>query len=151
MHSTLKTGNVQLSVFRLRHIQMDRYTSTYFYFPGYWRYIWNYPHHILFRRKKIPCSLFGFFEIMIWLFLAIGQVDADLTNIYYLCRLCGGFAMGNFVGKYIRGKNGDRYPGYQDHHKKRCSDLIEPWIQKLWNYYCGCQRGYRGVWNSFTQ
>lgn len=55
------------------------------------------------KGKKFLAPLFGFFEIMIWLF-AIGQVMQNLTNIAYYFAYAGGFATGNFVGIYIEEK-----------------------------------------------
>ncbi len=55
------------------------------------------------KGEKFLAPLFGFFEIMIWLF-AIGQVMQNLTNIYYYIAYAGGFAMGNFVGIIIEDK-----------------------------------------------
>jgi len=55
------------------------------------------------RGEKFLAPLFGFFEIIIWLF-AIGQVMQNFTNIAYYIAYAGGFAMGNFVGIYIEEK-----------------------------------------------
>lgn len=55
------------------------------------------------KGKKFLAPLFGFFEIMIWLF-AIGQVMQNLTNVNYYMAYAGGFAMGNYVGIYIEEK-----------------------------------------------
>ena len=55
------------------------------------------------RGMKWLAPIFGFFEIMIWLF-AIGQVFNNLTNITYYVAYAGGFACGNFVGIYIEEK-----------------------------------------------
>lgn len=55
------------------------------------------------KGEKILAPLFGFFEIMIWLF-AIGQVMQNLTNLTYYFAYAGGFATGNFVGMYIEEK-----------------------------------------------
>ncbi len=55
------------------------------------------------KGEKFLAPLFGFFEIMIWLF-AIGQVMQNLTNIAYYVAYAGGFATGNYVGIYIEDK-----------------------------------------------
>jgi len=55
------------------------------------------------KGEKFLAPIFGFIEIMIWLF-AIGQVMQNLTNIYYYIAYAGGFAMGNFVGIIIEDK-----------------------------------------------
>ena len=55
------------------------------------------------RGMKWLAPIFGFFEIMIWLF-AIGQVFSNLTNITYYVAYAGGFACGNFVGIWIEEK-----------------------------------------------
>ena len=52
------------------------------------------------RGRKSLAPIFGFFEIIIWLF-AIGQIMQNLTNIVYYIAYAAGFAMGNFVGIYI--------------------------------------------------
>jgi uncharacterized protein YebE (UPF0316 family) len=55
------------------------------------------------RGMKWFAPIFGFFEIIIWLF-AIGQVFGNLTNITYYVAYAGGFATGNFVGIWIEEK-----------------------------------------------
>jgi uncharacterized protein YebE (UPF0316 family) len=55
------------------------------------------------KGEKFLAPIFGFFEIMIWLF-AIGQVMQNLTNITYYIAYAAGFATGNFVGIYIEDK-----------------------------------------------
>jgi len=55
------------------------------------------------RGMKWLAPIFGFFEIIIWLF-AIGQVFGNLTNITYYIAYAGGFASGNFVGIWIEEK-----------------------------------------------
>lgn len=55
------------------------------------------------KGEKFLAPIFGFFEIMIWLF-AIGQVMQNLTNITYYIAYAAGFATGNFVGIYIEHK-----------------------------------------------
>lgn len=55
------------------------------------------------KGEKFLAPIFGFFEIMIWLF-AIGQVMQNLTNITYYMAYAAGFATGNFVGIYIEDK-----------------------------------------------
>jgi uncharacterized protein YebE (UPF0316 family) len=55
------------------------------------------------KGEKFLAPIFGFFEIMIWLF-AIGQVMQNLTNLSYYIAYAAGFAAGNFVGIYIEDK-----------------------------------------------
>jgi uncharacterized protein YebE (UPF0316 family) len=55
------------------------------------------------KGERILAPIFGFFEIMVWLF-AIGQVMQNLTNLTYYLAYAGGFATGNFVGMYIEEK-----------------------------------------------
>ncbi|GFO95834.1 hypothetical protein ig2599ANME_0015 [groundwater metagenome] len=76
------------------------------------------------KGKKFLAPLFGFFEIMIWLF-AIGQVMQNLTNIYYYIAYAGGFAMGNYVGIYIEDKMAIGTLIVRIITKKDASDLID--------------------------
>ena len=55
------------------------------------------------KGEKFLAPIFGFFEIMIWLF-AIGQVMQNLTNFTYYFAYAAGFATGNFVGIFIEDK-----------------------------------------------
>lgn len=55
------------------------------------------------RGRKFLAPIFGFFEIMIWLF-AIGQIMQHLTNITYYIAYAGGFTLGIFVGITIEEK-----------------------------------------------
>lgn len=55
------------------------------------------------RGKKLLAPLFGFFEIIIWLF-AIGEIFQNYSNITYYLAYAGGFALGNFVGIWIEEK-----------------------------------------------
>ena len=55
------------------------------------------------KGEKFLAPLFGFFEIIVWLF-AIGQIMQNLTNLTYYFAYAGGFATGNFVGMYIEEK-----------------------------------------------
>jgi uncharacterized protein YebE (UPF0316 family) len=55
------------------------------------------------RGKKSLAPIFGFFEIIIWLF-AIGQIMQHLTNITYYFAYAGGFTTGIFVGIWIEEK-----------------------------------------------
>lgn len=55
------------------------------------------------KGEKFLAPIFGFFEIMIWLF-AIGQVMQNLTNFSYYIAYAAGFATGNFVGIFIEDK-----------------------------------------------
>lgn len=55
------------------------------------------------RGRKFLAPLFGFFEIIIWLF-AIGQIMQNLNNITYYLAYAGGYATGVFVGISIEEK-----------------------------------------------
>ncbi len=55
------------------------------------------------RGRKFLAPIFGFFEIIIWLF-AIGQIMQHLTNITYYLAYAGGFTSGIFVGITIEEK-----------------------------------------------
>ncbi len=55
------------------------------------------------RGRKFLAPIFGFFEIMIWLF-AIGQIMQHLTNITYYLAYAGGFTSGIFIGIAIEEK-----------------------------------------------
>jgi len=74
------------------------------FFSPYRRcYLRDHQDNIRFKGLKWLAPVFGFFEIMIWLF-AIGQVFSNLTNISYYVAYAGGFACGNFVGILIEEK-----------------------------------------------
>jgi uncharacterized protein YebE (UPF0316 family) len=75
------------------------------------------------KGKKFLAPIFGFFEIMIWLF-AIGQVMQNLTNITYYIAYAAGFATGNFVGIYIEDKMAIGKLVVRIITKKDASDLI---------------------------
>ncbi len=83
------------------------------------------------KGEKILAPLFGFFEIMVWLF-AIGQVMQNLTNLTYYFAYAGGFATGNFVGMYIEEKLAMGTLVIRIITKKDASNLIE--AIKLKNY-----------------
>jgi uncharacterized protein YebE (UPF0316 family) len=83
------------------------------------------------KGEKILAPIFGFFEIMIWLF-AIGQVMQNLTNITYYFAYAGGFATGNFVGMYIEEKLAMGTLVIRIITKKDAKNLIE--ALKLKNY-----------------
>ena len=55
------------------------------------------------RGMKYIAPIFGFFEILIWLF-AIGQTIQHITNITYYLAYAFGFAAGTYVGILIEGK-----------------------------------------------
>jgi len=76
------------------------------------------------KGEKFLAPIFGFIEIMIWLF-AIGQVMQNLTNIYYYIAYAGGFAMGNFVGIIIEDKLAIGKLVIRIITKKDAGDLIE--------------------------
>lgn len=60
---------------------------------------------IIFATKGLtfPAFLFGFFESFVWL-LAIGQIMAQMDNIFYYFFFAAGFASGNVVGIFIEKK-----------------------------------------------
>ncbi len=55
------------------------------------------------RGRKYIATIFGFFEIIIWLF-AIIQIMQHLTNITYYLAYALGFAAGTFVGICVEEK-----------------------------------------------
>ncbi len=81
------------------------------------------------KGEKFLAPLFGFFEIMIWLF-AIGQVMQNLTDITYYIAYGGGFAMGNFVGIYIEEKMAMGTLVIRIITKNDATDLIEVFKSK---------------------
>jgi uncharacterized protein YebE (UPF0316 family) len=60
---------------------------------------------IIFVSKglKYTAPILGFFEVLIWL-VAIQQIIANLTNVYYYLAYAGGFAAGTFVGIILEEK-----------------------------------------------
>lgn len=52
------------------------------------------------KGLKYIAPLVGFFEVIIWL-IAIGQVMANMTNIYSYIAYGGGFAAGTFLGMAV--------------------------------------------------
>lgn len=83
------------------------------------------------KGEKFLAPLFGFFEIIVWLF-AIGQIMQNLTNLTYYFAYAGGFATGNFVGMFIEEKMAMGTLVIQIITKKDSSKLIE--ALKLKNY-----------------
>ncbi len=55
------------------------------------------------KEQKLLASLFGFFEVLIWL-IVIGQVMQNLDNIFCYIAYAAGFACGNYIGITIEGK-----------------------------------------------
>ncbi len=55
------------------------------------------------KGQKFLASIFGFFEVLIWL-VAIGQIMQNLDNIFCYIAYAAGFACGNFIGITIEGK-----------------------------------------------
>jgi len=49
------------------------------------------------KGMKYLAPVFGFFEVLVWLF-AIGQIMNNITNILYYVVFALGFAAGNYVG-----------------------------------------------------
>jgi uncharacterized protein YebE (UPF0316 family) len=60
---------------------------------------------IIFVSKglKYMAPILGFFEVLIWL-VAIQQIMANLTNVYYYLAYAGGFAAGTYVGIILEEK-----------------------------------------------
>jgi uncharacterized protein YebE (UPF0316 family) len=83
------------------------------------------------KGEKFLAPLFGFFEIIVWLF-AIGQIMQNLTNLTYYFAYAGGFATGNFVGMFIEEKMAMGTLIIQIITKQDSSNLIE--ALKLKNY-----------------
>jgi uncharacterized protein YebE (UPF0316 family) len=52
------------------------------------------------RGHKSLAPIVGFFEVLIWL-VALRQIMANLTNVFYYVSYAGGFATGTFVGLWI--------------------------------------------------
>lgn len=76
------------------------------------------------KGKKFLASVFGFCEIIIWLF-AIGQIMQHLTNITYYLAYAGGFTSGIFVGVWIEEKMAMGTVVVQLITKKDAQKLIE--------------------------
>lgn len=76
------------------------------------------------RGKKFLAPIFGFFEIIIWLF-AIGQIMQHLTNITYYLAYASGFATGTFVGIYVEEKMAIGMVIIRIITKKDASELVE--------------------------
>jgi uncharacterized protein YebE (UPF0316 family) len=55
------------------------------------------------RGFKLLAPIFGFAEVLIWLF-AIGQIMQNLDNSLCFLAFAGGFALGNYVGLVINEK-----------------------------------------------
>lgn len=55
------------------------------------------------RGMKNVAQIFGFFEIMIWLF-AISQIMQHVSNIVYYLAYASGYASGTYVGILIEEK-----------------------------------------------
>lgn len=83
------------------------------------------------KGEKFLAPLFGFFEIIVWLF-AIGQIMQNLTNVTYYFAYAGGFATGNFVGMYIEERMAMGTLIIRIITNKDASDLME--ALKLKNY-----------------
>jgi uncharacterized protein YebE (UPF0316 family) len=83
------------------------------------------------KGEKFLAPLFGFFEIIVWLF-AIGQIMQNLTNLTYYFAYAVGFATGNFVGMYIEEKMAMGTLVIRIITNKDASNLIE--AIKLKNY-----------------
>jgi uncharacterized protein YebE (UPF0316 family) len=55
------------------------------------------------RGLKVLASIFGFFEVLIWL-IAITQIMQNLSNFVIYLTYSAGFATGNYVGIWIENK-----------------------------------------------
>jgi uncharacterized protein YebE (UPF0316 family) len=55
------------------------------------------------RGMKQLATIFGFFEVLIWL-IAITQVMQNLTNFVMYLTYAAGFAVGNYIGIFIENK-----------------------------------------------
>lgn len=55
------------------------------------------------KEQKLWASLFGFFEVLIWL-IVISQVMQNLDNFFCYIAYAAGFAFGNYIGIIIEGK-----------------------------------------------
>lgn len=76
------------------------------------------------RGSKFIAPIFGFFEIIIWLF-AISQIMQNLTNITYYLAYAFGFAAGTFVGIWVEEKMAIGMVIIRIITKKDASELIE--------------------------
>lgn len=76
------------------------------------------------RGRKFIASIFGFFEIIIWLF-AIIQIMQHLTNIVYYLAYAFGFAAGTFVGILVEEKMAIGTVVIRIITKKDASELVE--------------------------
>lgn len=76
------------------------------------------------RGSKFIAPIFGFFEIIIWLF-AISQIMQNLTNIAYYLAYAFGFATGTFVGIWVEEKMAIGMVIIRIITKKDASKLIE--------------------------
>lgn len=52
---------------------------------------------IMMRGKKLLAAFLGFFEVLVYV-LAIGEVVANLSNVWNLLGYCLGFALGTLIG-----------------------------------------------------
>lgn len=76
------------------------------------------------RGRKSLAPIFGFFEIIIWLF-AIGQIMQHLTNITYYFAYAGGFTTGIFVGMWIEEKTALGTVVVRIITKKEANELVD--------------------------
>lgn len=76
------------------------------------------------RGRKFIAPIFGFFEIIIWLF-AISQIMQNLTNITYYLAYAFGFAVGTFVGICVEEKMAIGMVIIRIITKKDASELVE--------------------------
>lgn len=58
---------------------------------------------LLFRGRRLPAAIIGFFEVIIWV-AAARTVLADLDTWWLAVAFAGGFATGNYVGLWLEAK-----------------------------------------------
>lgn len=76
------------------------------------------------RGAKRVAPIFGFFEIMTWLF-AISQIMQNLTNITYYLAYGFGFATGTYIGILIEEKMAIGRVIIRIITKQNCAELLE--------------------------
>lgn len=76
------------------------------------------------RGSKFIAPIFGFFEIIIWLF-AISQIMQHLANIAYYLAYAFGFAAGTFVGICVEEKMAIGTVVIRIITKKNASELVQ--------------------------
>jgi uncharacterized protein YebE (UPF0316 family) len=95
------------------------------------------------RSRKYLAPIFGFCEIMIWLF-AISQIMQHLTNIYFYLAYALGYATGNFVGVSIEEKMALGMVVLRIITKTECSLLVDQLRSTGYGVTCFDGEGSRG-------